>query len=91
MPTFQKQNQGVKQGLGVLVYLQCLLTLNSVPRQIINIPLDYVQTIVCKSAMTAGSFEIMYDKNLTLIAITTKTTKRKEDIPRVIDHKNEGI
>jgi hypothetical protein len=40
--------------------------------------------------MTAGSVEVMYDKKLTLIGITTKTTKRKEDILQVIDHKNEG-
>jgi hypothetical protein len=41
--------------------------------------------------MTAGSFEVMDDKKLALIWITIKTTKRKEDIPPVIDHKNEGI
>jgi hypothetical protein len=41
--------------------------------------------------MTAGSTENMYNKKLTLISITTKTTKRKEDIPQVIDHKNKGI
>jgi hypothetical protein len=41
--------------------------------------------------MTVGSFEVMYDKKLTMIGITMKTMKRKEDIPQVIDHNNEGI
>jgi hypothetical protein len=31
--------------------------------------------------MIAGSFEVMYDKKLTLIRITIKTMKGKEDIP----------